>query len=172
MKRTGPPKRRPHPSNPHSTLARRTKPMAKKSASKKREEAETNPARKRFAASVWLCQCCGKRNGDRHPMAVHEIACGGSRTQSLKHPACWLYLCGDDPRTGHVGCHTIVQGWPRRCSMVRQLALKKYSDPGRYDRVVVLRAKGLAVTAWTEAEVDRAVSQLKAKGVESWIAYN
>lgn len=101
MKRTGPPKRRPHPSNPFSTLARRTKPMAKKSASKKREEAETNPHRAAYVANAACCEHC-YRKADK--LDCHEIAAGSSRQRSVYLANCWLALCRR--------CHQAVQQMP------------------------------------------------------------
>lgn len=158
-------KPKPHPQNPRSTFAPRTKRMNRVNPNRRAANAATLPERKRFVASVWLCQCCGKRRA----RSCHEMAAGGSRGKALHSPSCWLALCESDPATGVVGCHPIVQGWPRDCSLVQQLALKKYSDPERYDRAEVLRVKGWAESAVTEPEVDWFVEYLKSNGVEAWL---
>lgn len=135
----------------------------------KRTPPKEPAARRKFRKSVWLCQCCGKRpDGVGQRLECHEMTPGGSRAQALSHPECLLMLCGVDVGLGLVGCHKQVQGWP----LDRQLALKKWSDPERYDRRLVLRVKGRAETAVTEEEVDELVAVLRTHGVGPWLQDN
>jgi hypothetical protein len=134
----------------------------------KRKPPTEPAARKKFRKGVWLCQCCGKRcdnDKDGQRLECHEMASGGSRTAALEHPECLLMLCGVDVYRGLLGCHKVVQDWP----LAKQLALKKWSDPLRYDRLLVLRVKRVAPTFVTEAEVDALVEELKRKGVGPWM---
>ena len=108
---------------------------------------ETRAARRRYVKSIWLCQCCMRREATD----CHELTPGGSREAALHHRACWLAVCGADPATGHEGCHDFVQHAP----LGLQLALKKRSDPDHYDRLKVLEIKRVAATAVTEEEVER-----------------
>ncbi|QDV78045.1 hypothetical protein [Botrimarina mediterranea] len=151
-----------HPDNPYSTMPPRSKPMNRRPP--------TEPAaRKKFRKGVWLCQCCGKRfdrsDEGGQSLECHEMASGGSRTAALEHPECLLMLCGVDLKRGLLGCHKVVQDWP----LDKQLALKKWSDPERYDRLLVLKVKRVASTFVTEEEVDARVEELKRHGVGPWL---
>lgn len=117
-----------------------------KSSKRTKQDAETDPLRRRYVQSVWLCQRCGKRKA----VSCHEMASGGSRMMATRYKACWLALCESDPATGRVGCHPIVQAM----ELSQQLAIKKASDLERYDRELVLKIKHLAPSAVTEQEVD------------------
>jgi hypothetical protein len=137
----------------------RAKPMNRKPP--------TEPAaRRKFRKSVWICQCCGKRtDSEEQRLECHEIPSGGSRTAALEHPECMLMLCGVNLKRGLLGCHKVVQDWPTD----KQLALKKWSDPERYDRLLVLKVKRVSACYVTEDEVDALVEELKRNGVGPWL---
>ena len=135
------------------TPIKRTK-LQPVSAKKRQEKRDTDAQRAKYVKSKWLCECCCKRQA----VSCHEIASGGSRCVAVYARSCYLALCEDDPSTGRLGCHGIVQYWP----LVKQLALKKSSDPKGYDRAEVLRIKRLGKNAITENEVDECLRQMNA----------
>lgn len=120
--------------------------LARVNGKTRRVYAETSEQRAAFVASVWLCQCCGRRQAT----TCHEMTPGANRLKALYYRECQLALCDNDPVYGVLGCHPIVQYQP----LSFQLWLKKTMDAEHYDRELVLRIKGWAMTAITEDEVD------------------
>lgn len=120
--------------------------LARVNGKTRRIYADTKVQRAAYVAEVWLCQCCGRRQAT----SCHEMTPGANRLVALHYRECCLAMCDDDPLSGRLGCHPIVQYQP----LSFQLWLKKTMDAEHYDRELVLRIKGWAMTAVTEDEVD------------------
>ncbi len=97
MKRT-PLNQKPHPDNPFSTFAPRTKPMAKVSKKTQQLRDASAPYRAAYVREAGLCERCQSREATD----CHEIPAGSSRHRAIKKPNTWLALCRD--------CHDLVQG--------------------------------------------------------------
>ena len=91
-------KRRPHPDNPFSTFAPRTKPIAKVSAKTKQLRNATSSHREAYVREAGLCERCQCREATD----CHEIPAGSSRHRAIKLANTWLALCRE--------CHDLVQG--------------------------------------------------------------
>ena len=100
MKRT-PPRRNPHPNNPYSTFAPRSKPMPRVSQKTQATRNETDRLRASCVQAANKVDGC-ERCRCRPATDCHEIPAGSHRHVAVELPNVWLALCRE--------CHGIVQG--------------------------------------------------------------
>jgi hypothetical protein len=118
----------------------------------------------------YRCEGCGIRDQDASHLDWHHL--GGSRgtglglgdwADSLELAA---LLCHDDPRNGHVGCHTIAHNDPK--GALRYRLLREAGERLR------LRAGNHCTAESLRAEIDPAdairmlVRRLEETGVDPW----
>lgn len=116
--------------------------MRRMSKKRSAEERECRKMHDEYREMFPVCQNidCHKRATD-----IHEIARGSHRRAARKLRSCILHLCRD--------CHDLMSDY-RWTPLLRQLKVKKVTDPEGYNLLEFNAVRGRAPGAITEEEVD------------------
>lgn len=107
-----------------------------------KQRRQADPARAKYVAEVFTCQCCTKKVAHE----CHEIVRRSTNKKSIEYRCCFLALCPD--------CHELMGDYSKY-PLSRQLALKSIADPEHFCLATVNKLRGRDENAITWADVSK-----------------